>query len=89
MANSGPDTNGSQFFIVYQDNSGLEAKYTVFGKITSGLDIAQKVAAAGHDGAFDPSPGGGHPKTDLVFQSVTVASDASPPSTAPSTAPSS
>ncbi|NJC72730.1 peptidylprolyl isomerase [Planosporangium thailandense] len=85
MANSGPDTNGSQFFIVYKDGSALDPKYTVFGKVTKGLDLVQKVAAAGHDGAFDPTPGGGHPKMDLAFQSVTVtATPANPAATSSS-----
>ncbi|SEG89305.1 peptidyl-prolyl cis-trans isomerase B (cyclophilin B) [Thermomonospora echinospora] len=46
MANSGPDTNGSQFFIVYGD-SQLEPDYTIFGKISSGMDVIEKVANAG------------------------------------------
>jgi peptidyl-prolyl cis-trans isomerase B (cyclophilin B) len=71
MANSGPDTNGSQFFIVYKD-SPLPADYTLFGTVTSGLDVVDKIAAGGTDGAFDPSPGGGHPKTDVVIQSLAV-----------------
>jgi peptidyl-prolyl cis-trans isomerase B (cyclophilin B) len=75
MANSGPDTNGSQFFIVYKDGSGLEAKYTTFGKVTKGLDIVQKIAEAGSDDAFAQSAGGGHPKTEVVIQSMTVKSD--------------
>jgi len=72
MANSGADTNGSQFFIVYKDGSSLEAKYTIFGKVTKGLDIVQKVADAG---VADGSQGGdGKPKTEVVIQSLTVAS---------------
>jgi peptidyl-prolyl cis-trans isomerase B (cyclophilin B) len=72
MANSGADTNGSQFFIVYKDGSSLEAKYTIFGKVTKGLDIVQKVADAG---LADGSQGGdGKPKTDVVIQSLTVVS---------------
>lgn len=46
MANSGPDTNGSQFFVVYADG-GLEPKYTPFGKVVKGLDIVESVAKAG------------------------------------------
>jgi peptidyl-prolyl cis-trans isomerase B (cyclophilin B) len=47
MAHSAqPDSNGSQFFIVYKD-SELPADYTVFGKITSGMEVVDKVAAAG------------------------------------------
>jgi peptidyl-prolyl cis-trans isomerase B (cyclophilin B) len=73
MANSGtPDSNGSQFFIVYQDRSQLGPDYTVFGTVTLGLDAIRKAAAAGHDGAYDPSPGGGHPKSKVVLNTVTV-----------------
>ena len=85
MANSGPDTNGSQFFIVYKDGSGLEAKYTVFGKVTKGLDLVQKIAAGGvaPGGASDTD---GAPKTAVTIQSLTVA--AAPAATVPSVAPS-
>ncbi len=46
MANSGPKTNGSQFFLVYQDTT-LGANYTIWGKIIKGLDLVQKVGAVG------------------------------------------
>ncbi len=46
MANSGANTNGSQFFLVFK-NSPLPASYSVFGKITQGLDILNYVAAQG------------------------------------------
>jgi peptidyl-prolyl cis-trans isomerase B (cyclophilin B) len=46
MANSGPKTNGSQFFLVYQDTT-LGPNYTIWGKITKGLDLVQKVGAVG------------------------------------------
>lgn len=46
MANSGADTNGSQFFIVYKDTY-LPPDYTIFGKVTDGLDVVEKVAKAG------------------------------------------
>jgi peptidyl-prolyl cis-trans isomerase B (cyclophilin B) len=46
MANSGPGTNGSQFFLVYADTQ-LDPNYTIFGRITSGLDIVKKIAEVG------------------------------------------
>ncbi|WBP89869.1 peptidylprolyl isomerase [Kitasatospora cathayae] len=67
MANSGPGTNGSQFFLVYKDTQ-LPPNYTPFGKITGGLDVVQKIAAAG---TLEGSPDG-HPMADVTFNSVTV-----------------
>jgi peptidyl-prolyl cis-trans isomerase B (cyclophilin B) len=46
MANAGPGTTGSQFFIVYKDTQ-LPADYTILGQVTAGLDIVEQVAAAG------------------------------------------
>lgn len=43
MANSGPNTNGSQFFICLKDLDQLPRDYTIFGHVTSGMDIVQKV----------------------------------------------
>jgi peptidyl-prolyl cis-trans isomerase B (cyclophilin B) len=71
LANSGPDTNGSQFFFIYQDVQ-LSPDYTVLGKVTKGLDNIKKATAAGHNGKFDPSPGGGNPKSDIEIKSITV-----------------
>jgi len=49
MANAGPGTNGSQFFLVYGDST-LPAQYTPFGRITSGLEVLDEVAEAGDVG---------------------------------------
>ena len=67
MANAGPNTNGSQFFLVYKDTS-LSPAYTPFGTIVSGLGVIQKVAAAGTDNGT----GDGHPKEKVVIESVTI-----------------
>ena len=45
MANSGPNTNGSQFFIMHQDYP-LPKNYVIFGKVTEGLDVVDKIATA-------------------------------------------
>ncbi|GAA2802421.1 peptidylprolyl isomerase [Saccharopolyspora taberi] len=72
MANSGPNTNGSQFFMVFGE-APLSPDYTVFGTISEdGLKVIDDIARAGHDGAFEPSPGGGKPLKDVRFTNVTV-----------------
>ena len=55
MANSGPNTNGSQFFIVYKEQQ-LPPNYTIFGKVTSGMQVVDKVAAKGSTPAGDGTP---------------------------------
>ena len=73
MANTGqPNTSGSQFFIVF-DDTNLDPAYTVLGKITKGMEIVKQVGAAGHDNAFAQQAGGGHPKKELVLETLRVA----------------
>jgi peptidyl-prolyl cis-trans isomerase B (cyclophilin B) len=69
MANAGPGTNGSQFFLVYRNSTTLPANYSLFGKIVSGLGIIQNVAKAGSDNSN--GPGDGHPKEKVTIESVT------------------
>ena len=66
MANSGPGTNGSQFFIVYEDNSKLGPNYTLWGKIVKGLDIVKAVAALGSDNSN--GPGDGRPSQPIAIE---------------------
>jgi peptidyl-prolyl cis-trans isomerase B (cyclophilin B) len=82
MANSGPNTNGSQFFIVWKD-SPLAPKYTVFGKLSGGMDVVQKIAAGGAnapDAHQNTSP---KLKVTVDTLSVTADSGKSTPTTNP------
>jgi cyclophilin family peptidyl-prolyl cis-trans isomerase/protein-disulfide isomerase len=53
MANLGPDTNGSQFFITFAPAPQLDGMYTVFGQVTSGLEVAELLTP--RDATGDPS----------------------------------
>ena len=64
MANSGPDTNGSQFFISYDALPQLDGGYTIFGKVVEGMDNLMKLTE------IDPQQGTG--ATPDVLLSVTI-----------------
>ena len=57
MANAGPNTNGSQFFICLDDLSGgrLPKKYTLFGQVTRGMDVVDAIAASKRDSRDRPN----------------------------------
>ena len=66
MANAGSDTNGSQFFITLADVSGsLPKKYTIFGQVTGGFDVVQKIG--------DVPVYGSSPTKDVLIDSITIA----------------
>ena len=70
MANAGPNTNGSQFFIVYKD-SQLPPSYTVFGHVDdAAVKIIKNVAKKGVDDAN--GPGDGHPLQEVHLEKITV-----------------
>ncbi len=69
MANAGPGTSGSQFFLVYEDTT-LPSGYTIWGKVTEGLDMIKEIASVGvADGSGD-----GTPRQPVFIESVTVQS---------------
>ncbi|MGZ5404917.1 MAG: peptidylprolyl isomerase [Nocardioides sp.] len=73
MANSGPATNGSQFFIVFEDSLALDEapNYTIFGSVDDAtLEAVREVAADGVNGSTEP--GDGTPNTEVAIESVTV-----------------
>ncbi len=67
MANAGPDTNGSQFFIMHKDYP-LPPNYVIFGKVTSGLEVVDKIAEA----PTKPGGEGSSPVTPVTVTSVTI-----------------
>jgi peptidyl-prolyl cis-trans isomerase B (cyclophilin B) len=69
MANAGPNTNGSQFFITWKDTT-LSPLYTPFGVVTDGLPVLQKIAAAGDDS--QNGSGDGYPNDFVAFGGVKI-----------------
>jgi peptidyl-prolyl cis-trans isomerase B (cyclophilin B) len=67
MANSGPNTNGSQFFIVTADAcSWLDGKHTVFGRVTSGMDAVDTISNLPRDARDKPSEDARIERVELV-----------------------
>ena len=66
MANAGPDTNGSQFFVTVAPTDWLTGKHTIFGEVTQGYEVVEAISKA-------PTGGQDRPSADVVLERVEIA----------------
>jgi peptidyl-prolyl cis-trans isomerase A (cyclophilin A) len=65
MANAGPNTNGSQFFVTVAPTEWLSGKHTIFGEVTDGYEVVERISKA-------PTRGQDRPATDVVLERIEV-----------------
>jgi cyclophilin family peptidyl-prolyl cis-trans isomerase len=66
MANAGPNTNGSQFFITVAPTTWLNGHHTIFGQVINGMDVVYAISKV------QTSKPGDKPLKDVVIESVTI-----------------
>jgi cyclophilin family peptidyl-prolyl cis-trans isomerase len=70
MANRGPNTNTSQFFIMLADNTTLPKNYTIFGKVVKGIDVVDAISKVPLTGGMGPDAS--KPATPVVMKKVWI-----------------